>query len=242
MKAKFFQLLFLITLFCVISPVAKASEIYYVNKNNVMMSEVEYNNIARIHGDYFVDEITLEIFEENKEYYSNPNVVIETSESEDVYLPRSTIFESSFKSIKITKTSTSTSANLIVVTADWKQMPKIKSYDVIGVRLVNTSFANNITTMAFFDGKSYSPAGTNQFNSGYGASIKLIECNNSIKIQQVFKAYAGGTVYASYQHSVKNISLADSKNFTISANGLGSVFKFNNNNLFDQMSGVRIGS
>lgn len=242
MKTKLFQLLFLVTLFCITTPVVNASEVYFTNKNNVRMSKVEYNNIVKIHTESFVNEITQEMFEENKEYYSNPNIIINVSDSDNTYRPRSSYIETNAKSIRVTMTTAGTSSNLIVVTATWKSMPNVRSYDVLGVRLVNTSFTNSVKTIAFFDDKAYNPSATKQFSNGFGASIKLIPSISSIKIQQTFKAEAGGTVYASYQHAVKNISLADSQNFKIDSNGLGSVFKFNNNDLFDKMSGVRIGT
>lgn len=45
-------------------------------------------------------------------------------------------------------------------------------------------------------------------------------------INQTFKVSKGGTVYASYQHAMRNIFLADSKNYTLSKAGYGEVFKF----------------
>ena len=59
-------------------------------------------------------------------------------------------------------------------------------------------------------------------------------------MQISFQTKASGTVYASYQHAVKNISLNSSTNYVFSANGLGNVFLFNDNSLFDKMQGVSL--
>lgn len=241
MKIKVKKLLLLIALFLMLTPKVNAKEYnFFVNANGVEMNETEYNNIIRIHGESFVNQITQKMFESNKEYYSNPDISIEIKESDTGYRPYSTIFDTNYKTLKIATISSQTSSKLVVVTLSWKTMPKVKSYDVIGVRLVNTQFDGNITTLVSFDGSSSNIAGSKKFNNGYGASVKLKEDCSSIKLQQSFKASAGGTVYGSYQHAVRNISLSDSQNFTISSNGLGGVFKFNNNDLFDKMSGVYI--
>lgn len=70
-----------------------------------------------------------------------------------------------------------------------------------------------------------------RINNGYGISIKFPTSSDQI----LFKTTSSGKVYASYQPTVKNISLNDSMNYSFSGQGLGGVFLFNNVSLFDKM-------
>ncbi len=130
----------------------------------------------------------------------------------------------------------------ITMTATWKAMPRVRSYDIIGTRLKNVSLLNTSTTKVIKDSTYTSSADTVYKDNGFGVSVKLPTGGNSLIITQYFKVSKGGTVYGSYQHATRTISLANSKNYTISPNGLGGVFQFNNgyNSYYDSMAGVDI--
>ena len=57
-----------------------------------------------------------------------------------------------------------------------------------------------------------------------------------------FKDINNGTVYGTYQHSQRDISLSQSQRYTISANGYGGVLDFDSSveDYFDGMGGVSI--
>ena len=185
--------------------------------------------------------LTQDMLNEYEDFYNDPNIIVNTNSNiKNTISPYSSFLETNYKELKITSVTSQSTNKMIVVTVSWKAAPKVKSYDVIGFRLYNTSLKSSVITMTNVNGSSQSIAGYKEFSNGYGASIKLPSDSTSITVQQTFRVSSGGTVYASYQHAVKNISLSNSLDFSISSNGLGNVFMFNNNNLFDQMSGVSI--
>lgn len=240
MKKHIFSL-FIMSTFLFMSNVYAKEDVYYVNDNGVQLNETEYENILLIHGPEMLEILTQDMLDEYSNYYNDQNIIINVKYSNDDNIhPYSSFLETNYKELKITTVTSQSSNKMIVVTLNWKAMPKVKSYDVIGFRLYNTTFKSSVITMTNINGSSQSIAGNKQYSNGYGASVKLLSNSASITIQQTFSVASGGTVYASYQHAVKSISLSDSLNFSISSNGLGNVFIFNNNNLFDKMSGVSI--
>ena len=84
--------------------------------------------------------------------------------------------------------------------------------------------------------------GSGKLSVGFGVSIGLPKYGSSMIINQTYRVNKGGTIYASYQHAKSTISLANSKNYTLSHAGFGGVFKFSGVavNIYDQMSGVSI--
>ena len=241
MKKKLLIIL-IMSLFFVSSAKAIEKDVYYKNKNGVVMNEVEYNNILNINGEKFLEIINQEIFEKYKDFYSNNELEISTKEydsSNDNKMTLANFHETQAKKLQITSVK-SGSNKLVIVNLIWKGMPIVRSYDVLGVRLYNTTIKGNIDNFAIFDGVNNSISGSKKFTNGYGASIKLPSSCNSIELQQMLEVTTGGTVYASYQHATSNITLSKSLDFSISSSGLGGVFKFGNNNLFDKMAGVSI--
>lgn len=240
MKKAIFSLFIIMSFFLMTNVSAKA-DFYFVNDNGVQLNKIEYNNILQIHGLEMLNNLTQDMLNEYKDFYNDPNIIINTNyNTQDIISSYSSFLETNYKELKITSVTSQSATKMIVITVNWKSAPKVKSYDVIGFRLHNTSLKSSVITMTSINGSSQSIAGDKKFSNGYGSSIKLPSNSSSITIQQTFKVSSGGTVYASYQHSVKNISLSNSLNFSISSNGLGNVFKFGDNDLFDQMSGVSI--
>lgn len=85
------------------------------------------------------------------------------------------------------------------------------------------------------------------FINGFGLSF-LLPSGNLTELEETvefrFNGSGNGTIYGTYQHAQKSLSLSDSMNYTISSSGLGSVLKFGSNNItkkFDAMKGVEIG-
>ena len=159
----------------------------------------------------------------------------------DIPLTRATSIEEANKTLKIVK---SCSSNCFVsVTLTWKKFPTVKSYDVIGAYLDGTSLVNNPATSITTNGTiTTTYKDIKKSNNGFGVSVKLPTYGTSMIINQSFRVNKGGTVYASYQHAIKNISLSNSQNYTFSRSGYGGVFKFSGTALttYDKMKGVSI--
>lgn len=234
-------ILFVLVFFRVLLTNVEAKEIIYVNKKGLEFKAHEYQNILTIHGEEYLENMNLEDFLKFREYYSASNLKIKKTElPRSSIMPNSNFLDTNYKTLSIYNVTNYSSIPFIVINLEWKKIPKTKSYDVIGVRLWHTSFLSSVSTYASIDGVRVAPAKIKQKSNGVGVSIKLPSNSSSIFIQQSFTVNTGGTVYASYQHSKKSISLAHSQNFIISKGGLGKVFQFKNNTLFDQMEGISL--
>ena len=213
----------------------------YQNKNGVNVTQKEFNFIKEFYGDDYFDEMTLEGYEWLADLnINNSNVDIKKSETPFIST-YSTSLTYLNKQIIIAKTC---SVNCtILVKVNWLQTPAIKSYDVIGARLQSTALVgNNVFTRVFStSGTSYYTS-RDLFDNGFGTSISLQNTGSNINIEQKFTVQKGGTVYASYQHSVESITELVSKSYNIDSSGYGGVFNFTGNAIgkFDAMPGVEI--
>ncbi len=228
---------FLLYLLVMIFTLKVNAQIYYTNENGVVLTKEEYE---------FISEVFYEGFQNllNKEDYINifsddiSNSKITTNSS---YALLDTSHTTSSKTIKIAS-SCSTDC-LVTVVVDWLKTPVVRSYDLIGARFVNTSLTSTPVTYVSNSTDFLRSTEMVNFSNGFGVSVKLIPNGDDMHITQYFRVSKGGTVYASYQHAVNTISLSISKRYTISSEGAGGVFLFDNTtilNFFDQMKGVYI--
>lgn len=129
----------------------------------------------------------------------------------------------------------------------WKTLPSIKSYDTIGVYHDGKFTVTSANGWQYYDDNSqyYSYNGTNMKNDTGGISISQ-DIVNSVSSSLSNELWVYGyfntnlqQLTASYQHAVTNISLATSKNFYFSGNGMGRVFYWNTSwSNWDNMQGV----
>ena len=232
-------LLFLIGMcLFLISDVSASETIYYVNSNGVEFSKSEYEYIGNVFYDGYQELIDYDSFWVVMDYY-NGNVSKKIMDSNNEM--RGTFHETNSK--KITITSICTNDCLIAVVAEWKKMPIVRSYDLIGAFLDNVSLIGSVTTQVYNGISLINAVDSVSSTNGFGAVIKLPTNGNCMKISQFYRTTKNGNIYASYQHATSNITLTNSKKFSISYSGLGHVFLFNNTNLtnmYDGMQGVNI--
>lgn len=243
MKISKIKLLVLFLLF--MFPLSTFSSSCYTNDLGVQVTKKEFDFINEFYGEEYFSKMTLEDYMWIKDLDLN-NSEIEIKKVSD--LPTISLYSISSKDTEKTLTiakSCNTVCN-IIINVIWLKIPTIKSYDVIGARFKNTNIVNsdNISTrIKTSNSTNYTSSSNNKkFNFGFGTSVKLPSTATSISIEQKFSVSKNGTVFASYQHSKKNISLEISKLYSISSSGYGSVFSFYGNalNTFDNMSGVSI--
>lgn len=149
-----------------------------------------------------------------------------------------------------------TTWNYAMVAATWKAIPSNRSYDLIGFYGFGFDFGNGTQEgkqIYVLNGNytviDYAWNGTNikRHSNGFGISMNVV--NSDITYLQflaecdVRANIDHPTLYASYQHAQKNLSLADSQNYTLGGAGLGSVFVFpySISQKYDAMSGVSVG-
>lgn len=218
-----------------------ATEAYYTNSYNVSLNEEEYNFISELFYEGYQESLTCadydNIFKDNTlqgSIYSKRRMI-------STFSPLGATHTTNSKEIKIAKSCSSNC--LVTITVTWLKAPIVRSYDLIGVLLENTSLIGNPTTTITYSSHNDISNDYVKKTNGFGASIKIGEAGINCKITQYFRAGIGGKIYASYQHAVKNITLADSKEYDISLSGYGRVFLFNNSTIrsyYDGMGGVDI--
>ena len=123
-----------------------------------------------------------------------------------------------------------------------KNLHSIRSYDVIGAYLNGINLTSVPITAAAGTSERVTSNEIVKSNNGFGVSIKLPSTGSDMDVLQYFRVTTGGTIYGSYQHAKSEISLANSKKYTISRSGYGGVFLFNNSvkSHYDQMAGVSL--
>lgn len=169
---------------------------------------------------------------------------------------RSSHHETSYKNIQILSSSMGINKYIVTLVNRWLVTPKIKSFDVIGIRTDDATVEDGTQfgTQAYKTSSSsptqmvaYSPNGTNIVKkaNGYGISMNLVndgvyfECDTQADIIANTK-YA--EVYGTYQHAVRNVTLEQSQAYNISHNGYGEVLNFTPSiePYYDEMQGVSI--
>jgi len=224
------------------------------------MSETKYNKLKEVD---FNDITTTSKYIET---VYNPNLQLTTekeiTKSEfDNYNPimplldnGSATYETTAKRIIMSIVGSST-WNYVTVALTWKGIPSTRSFDVIGVRGYGLEFRDGSQTgeqIYTLDGNytviDYAWNGTNiqKHDNGFGISMNIV--NSDITSLQavvdcdVKATITHPTVYASYQHAVDNVTLAQSQNYTLGGAGLGSVFvyPYSISQKYDGMSGISV--
>lgn len=149
-----------------------------------------------------------------------------------------------------------TTWNYATVVATWKAIPSTRSYDLIGFYGYGFEFSDGTQggeqvyiLNGAYNEISYAWNGTNiqKHSNGFGISMNIV--NSDITYLQLIadvdvKATVDHpTLYASYQHAQRELSLEDSQSYTLGGSGLGSVFIFpySISQKYDAMSGVYVG-
>lgn len=230
----------------------------YTEKYISVLDENEYSRIKNLNLDYDNAQTTVNYVK--TEINNVTGEVSETYITEEEYeatqinpQTRATVYETAYKRISLVFLKEGNSNAYFSFTTLWKYLPTTRSFDVIGARLSNMSKVNGTqqgkqiyTLNGTTDYVQYNFNGTNinNFSNGFGISMNLVnsdvtylECtiDGSLSIN----AYPAG-IFTSYQHATSDVTLAQSKSYTIGA-GLGSVFVFSDDNIaekYDAMQGT----
>lgn len=169
---------------------------------------------------------------------------------------RASVHTTSYKNIQITAAGTGVvNRYYIDLTNVWLINPYIKSYDVIAMRTDDATIVEGTQEgYQFYDKSdgtstyvSYSNGGNNMVkaSNGFGISMNLVDAGSNFDCEisaTVFATTEWATMYGSYQHAAANVTLAQSKSYTISHNGYGEVINFATGieGTYDGMQGVSI--
>ena len=109
---------------------------------------------------------------------------ISAAETENNISPTATYHTTSYKNIEISTSQTGTNSYLIYVTNNWLITPRVKSYDVIAMRVDDATISSGTqsgvqfyTTNGVTDAVNYSYQGTNMVlsSNGFGISMNLVD-------------------------------------------------------------------
>lgn len=178
----------------------------------------------------------------------------EASQATNNNVTRGASHTTTYKNIQITSTHIGGNRYQINFITKWLLTPKVKSYDVIAMRLDDATMVEGTQngTQVYgsygnYDMIDYSNNGTNMVKktNGFGISMNLVDdaTNFECDIESVVDSTSKwATAYASYQHAATNVTLAQSKAYNISHNGYGEVINFATavENYYDGMQGVSI--
>ena len=131
---------------------------------------------------------------------------------------------------------------LVAVTLKWINLPRIRSYDILGVYLDNvTPIQINKVRVNINKGKSEYSYDKKE-NIGIGTSFKLPTDVTYLDVSQLLLLENKGSIKASCQHARKTITSVNSKKYSFSKSGIGGVFKFNTGiqDYYDCMVGVEL--
>ncbi len=238
-----------ILLFCVFGFITtvSAEEIYYVNDNGVEFTQYQYETLSKFIGKENVKSYTQAEFDQmeigNMTETNTKYTILDDNKVEDSgngITTYGTFYETAYKRLTLSSNCSGSYCSLSTYLT-WKQNPKVRSYDVIGVRILGCQFYDTTAGVSLKSGgKIYGSQAKITASNGIGNVVKLTSGDVSYAQQVVHVKNGSGTVFASYQHAVKSISLDKAKNFTFNGAGPGSVFNWPNNDLFDQMAGVHL--
>lgn len=238
MKKIIFMMLLFLTAICTVN----ANEYYYINSNGVEFTKEEYEKISEFYWNGYQDNISLDdlTFLKENGFFENEIETITINDINSNIMPYVEHTTSS-KSLKMSKSCLTNC--IISVTLTWLKSPTIRSYDILGVYLDNTSSIVVGKVFVDTDTTSTTYSYTNKASNGVGTSFLLPTNNfNSLRISQTLQVENKGTINASYQHAKKAISLANSKKYSFSRTGIGGVFKFDSGiqDYYDCMLGVQL--
>jgi len=243
MRKRIIMILLVLTIIVFVPKVEAKETIYYTTPNGIELTEKEYTFLTTFYWKNYVDIMTEKQYEEFKNSDLLDRRLITKTYTEKICKDRSTIYSTSYKTLKISAACSSNCSVSLV--NEWTQNPTVRSYDDIGMYLSGLDLVS-YTYTAIFDSNGSSSSG--HFKTEYatshdaiGSSV-LLPSGSNIIVNQVITTTTGGHIFGSYQHATQSITLPVAKSYTFSLGGYGNVFLFNGNavGVYDGMAGVDI--
>lgn len=213
----------------------------YVNANHVEMEYELYEKLSELYSKKYMEFVTKERYDELKETDFDAVEVVRYVDR-PLIQPFASKVETEYKILKFIKNGT-----MVTLHLQWKKMPATRSYDVMGIRFNGVKLNGSIVVKQYdnINGSRFISSGNySMFSNGFGVSFLLPNGNlNELEEHIEFRYSGSGTIYGTYQHAQRSLSLADSKKYSISSLGLGSVLKFASTTIsdkYDKMNGVSI--
>lgn len=229
-----------VTLFSTNVSALDINEFYYTNSYGVSFTKEEYDFVSMFYFDGYQKVMN----QEQYNYMIDNNLMggdiqIKEFSDEDSLLSRANVsYATGAKKIQLSSSCTTTCK--MAITLNWTKSPNVRSYDLIGAYSPTSNSLKFNASVIYYDGEVKQYTESNQESHGVSATMKLPSSGENIKIVMDFKANKGTTVYASYQHAKKTITLANSRKYSFNSGGYGHVFLFDESvsDYYDAMGGV----
>lgn len=274
-----------ITLCCIPTLVlANENDTYYTTTNGYELSQKQYENLLTAFTEEEINNLTdvlLDVFKDDKltvtteskyfktEYkYDNKGNIINSNEKEisetewiNNQIVAHTVITKNYDQRKLTMKAVANESDKIFdvnLENEWTSIPKVKSYDVIGLRptkdvaLINETvyaiqyYNNEKIDYNVFGGsnakvdKEYSLGKFEYLLRGIGVSMNLVDAATyglknqlhiAVKVPIVDQNQDILNIVGAYQHATSDVSLSDSKSYKFSTLGLGGVFDYSNTSI-----------
>ena len=270
---------------CYATNVQAEEGIYYTNNNSVEMTQEQYEMLQEYYTDVEIANMSSSqfnretaspqtkvneetIYVETKSFINTRGEITSTEENlitEEEYNSinpnartscGNLCWETTYKKLQVTTTTMTNGEFKLVTRTQWKQMPKVKSYDVIAFRWENKS--SNFTLTDYYGNQTYIADGyyTNigypngvqnakLASNGLGISMNLADEADSdynllLVVYGNISSLGQVSFYHTYQHAQSNISLDNSQKYSFGSGGLGGVLNFSGSigNTYDKMQGI----
>lgn len=243
MKKRIIMILLIISIIGFVKNGYAKESVFYTTPNGIELTEQEYNFLTTFYWDEYVDIMTTEQYEEFKNTDLLNRKLITKTYTEKICKDRSSIYSTSYKTLKVSAACSSNCTISLVNT--WTTNPTIRSYDNIGYYLSGLDLLTYTYAGVYDSTGSYSYGHfKTEYNSNHDAigNTVLLPSGNNIVVNQVITTTTGGHIFGSYQHATQSITLPVAKSYTFSLGGYGNVFLFNGNafGVYDGMAGVDI--
>lgn len=221
---------------------AESNDVYYQNDHYVKFTKEEYDTISEFYYEGYQDYMNQEDYEEfiNSGIVGGEIKTVITYDNSSV-TRASVSHTTANKSLKVTYSCPSTTCTMSAV-ATWINSPKVRSYDLIGA-YSSTKDSLKMLGADVTGGVSFEDYVEKRVESyGVSSTLKLPSSGDSVRVSATITAKKGSTVYVSYQHAKKSISLANSRKYSFNVGGYGNVFLFDSSvsSYYDAMGGVKV--
>lgn len=156
--------------FLIFDNVVNASEIYYINSNDVSLSQEEYDILSQFYWEGYQKIMTKEDYKEFLDLELIKNGV--ETKYVNMIVPYSTSVNEKNRIVKISKSCTTNYCNMST-TGTWSAIPNIRSYDVIGSRFSNVNLLNTPQTRATTSTTTNRSTEIVSSVNGFGVSILI---------------------------------------------------------------------
>ena len=271
--------------------VSAQSQSFYVNSNNISMTEEQYNYLLKFYSEDTIFRMTQDRFDYEMQYdfvldsasekyiktvtyyddlgkaYINESEISEEDYDKAIMplannceiggLPLG-CWETTYKKLMLYSWVDGDVGNLnqrFDVQNEWKIMPSVRSFDVIGLRYYNYNplyafgYQNTYTSSGYEEiYYSYDGSNMNRQSNGIGISQNIVDdsslygLTNRLIVDGKNYGFSHMEIFASYQHATSDLTLAQSKNYRF-GQGLGDVFVFYDGieSYYDNTQGVYYG-